>query len=117
MPRGGKRPGAGRPVSEATKKRRDIAEKALEMGVTPLDVMLGAMREALGPDPLKPNWAAAQVFARDAAPYVHPKLAATEVKMEADVVTRGDFSELTPEEWERAQQGLAPAIGAAEKSH
>lgn len=100
MARGGKRPGAGRPVSEATKKRRDVAEKALEQGITPLEVMLGAMREALGPE--GKNYAAAQPFARDAAPFMHPKLASTEMKMDAELTHNTVSADpLTPDEWQQ----------------
>jgi hypothetical protein len=101
MARGGKRPGAGRPkgsVEAKTVKRREVAEKALEQGITPLEVMLEAMRSALGPEGT--NYVAAQPFARDAAPFVHPKLAATEVKMEADVRSTVSAEPLTPEQWE-----------------
>jgi hypothetical protein len=49
MPRGGKRPGAGRKPGIPTRKtvtRRLIAEQAAAKGVTPLDVMLDNMRDA-----------------------------------------------------------------------
>lgn len=101
--RGGKRPGAGRPVSEATKKRRDIAEKALDQGITPLEVMLAAMREALGPEGT--NHVAAFNFAKEAAPYMHPKLAATEMKVEADVRNTVSPDPMSSEEWERQHGG------------
>jgi hypothetical protein len=77
MPRGGKRGGAGRPVgpqSLRTEKTREIAEKAFSEGMTPLEVMLKAMREAVDANNMKE----AATFAKDAAPYVHPRLAAVE---------------------------------------
>ena len=49
MPRGGRRPGAGRKPGAITRKtiaRRLIAEQAAARGVTPLDVMLDNMRDA-----------------------------------------------------------------------
>lgn len=72
--RGGNRTGAGRPPGAATKKTRAIADKAAEEGITPLEVMLEAMNESRNAGDL----AAAAGFAKDAAPYIHPKLAAIE---------------------------------------
>lgn len=87
--RGGARKGAGRKKGAATVKTREIADKAAEQGITPLEVMLRTMTalmeraEALqanaDPDddtnPLKLMIQAADV-AKDAAPYMHPRLAA-----------------------------------------
>jgi hypothetical protein len=88
MARGGKRQGSGRKpgtVSEATKRRREVAEKAAAEGVTPLDVMLTTMRslwdQALDPAGRVVNFGKAMqanMVAKDAAPYVHPKLASIE---------------------------------------
>lgn len=47
MPRGGSRPGAGRPPSVLTVKSREMAERRERLvseGATPLEVMLDAMR-------------------------------------------------------------------------
>jgi hypothetical protein len=74
MPRGGKREGSGRKAGGANKKTREIADRALLEGITPLEVMLKAMR--LHAD--KDEWDEAAAFARDAAPYVHPRLASVE---------------------------------------
>lgn len=69
MARGGKRPGAGRKAGSATKKTREIADRAASEGLTPLDYMLSILRdEAQGP---LMRFEAAKA----AAPYVHPKLA------------------------------------------
>ncbi len=43
MSRGGKRSGAGRPSGAVTKRSRDVADRAAQEGVTPLDVMLENM--------------------------------------------------------------------------
>ena len=93
---GGKRTGAGRKRGSVTKKTREIAEKAHESGLTPLDVMLGTMRElwakaeegevevnGQGPTtkiltPLDFRLLAAEV-AQKAAPFVHAKLANVQV--------------------------------------
>ena len=90
--RGGKRSGSGRKAkpktpgeqhkaavsAEAKEKRKaktvlrtEVAMKALTEGISPLDVMLGAMRK---------SWELAEykdaaAYASAAAPYVHPRLA------------------------------------------
>lgn len=72
--RGGKRPGAGRPKGAATKKTREIADRAAEEGITPLEVMLEAMNHFRSAGELEK----AAGIAKDAAPYMHPRLAAVE---------------------------------------
>lgn len=98
--RGGARKGAGRKPGSATKKTREIADRAAAHGITPLEVMLENMvfahREAQGvlqrlldggaeqPEgfselkELLRYRAIAQEAAKDAAPYIHPRLAAIE---------------------------------------
>ncbi len=44
MPRGGARTGAGRPGGAVSKKSREVAERAIRNGITPLEVMLDNMR-------------------------------------------------------------------------
>lgn len=115
MPRGGKREGSGRKVGTLTTRTREVAEKAIASGMTPLDVMLQNMvhfqQVALDAESTLDGLSAsefseqvpanaspeeqfkfllaqvkktagfrqlAQDAARDAAPYVHPKLAAVE---------------------------------------
>lgn len=74
MARGGKRPGAGRKPGAATKKTREIANKAIEEGLSPLDYLLSLMRdESLPADDRKDA-------AKAAAPYVHPRLNAIDHK-------------------------------------
>jgi hypothetical protein len=73
--RGGARPGAGRKkgsVTKATELRQEMLARAAAEGISPLEVMMQAMREA---------WAAndhekAVEYAVSAAPYVHPRLSA-----------------------------------------
>jgi hypothetical protein len=99
--RGGARKGAGRKAGSATKKTREIADRAAASGVTPLDVMLDNMlfahRQAGdvlaklieagaevpdGFDSFKELMrfrTMAQDAAKDAAPYMHPRLAAVEM--------------------------------------
>ena len=87
---GGARPGAGRPRGSANAKTREIADKAAEQGTTPLEVMLQTMQafldvakeQATSPDPDKQEvlklMVAASNVAKDAAPYIHPRLQAIE---------------------------------------
>lgn len=92
--RGGARTGAGRKTGSATKKTREIANKAAEEGITPLEVMLFAMRATMNEAQAAIDaqrlagveqiamplglLADAAELAKDAAPYMHPKLAAIE---------------------------------------
>lgn len=75
MSHGGPRKGAGRKrgtVAEATRVRKDIATAALESGLTPLDYMLQILRDEAQ------EQSARFTAAKEAAPYVHPRLAAVE---------------------------------------
>jgi methanogenic corrinoid protein MtbC1 len=91
MARGGIRSGAGRKRGAANQKTRAVADKAAASGITPLEVMLEVMRfhhavatneiakgdemnQSLVADALDASSSAA----KDAAPYVHPRLAAIE---------------------------------------
>ena len=96
MPSGGKRPGAGRPPGAATRKTREIADRAASEGLTPLEVMLRAMRDHATAD----RWDEAAKVAAMAAPYVHPRLAAVDLKSEG-TLTINDVSDqpLTVDEW------------------
>lgn len=89
MARGGKREGAGRKPGAITQKTREIAEKAAVAGITPLDVMLEAMRGAYDAGDLKE----AASFAKDAAPYVHAKLA--NVQADVDLAVTGRIETIT----------------------
>jgi hypothetical protein len=75
MPSGGRRPGQGRQRGAATKKSKEVREQAALTGKTPLEVMIETMRfyEAQG------NRDRASAIAKDAAPYMHPRLNSTEV--------------------------------------
>lgn len=74
MARGGKREGAGRPAGAVNSKSREVAERAVAEGLTPLDYMLSILRNDEA-DPKDRMWAAEK-----AAPYVHAKLASVEHK-------------------------------------
>ena len=82
MANGGARPGAGRKPGGKNKRTQEIALKAAQEGATPIEVMLGAMRMAWTEaqqledklEQVKAAKAAADI-AKEAAPYVHPKMA------------------------------------------
>ena len=77
--RGGSRKGAGRPKGSATRRTREIADRAAAEGITPLEYMLQVMREsAEHEDPRVQIAREAMRFeaAKAAAPYMHPRLAA-----------------------------------------
>jgi len=79
--RGGRRSGAGRKPGSATKRTREIADKAAAEGITPLEYMLQVMRaDSKHEDPRVQVAREAMRFeaAKAAAPYMHPRLAATE---------------------------------------
>jgi hypothetical protein len=75
MPRGGVRPGSGRKKGSATKITREIANKVINSGQTPLEVIIDAMRVAAG----QKDWPNAVDYASKAAPYIHPRLQAVEL--------------------------------------
>lgn len=74
MAHGGAREGAGRKIGSITTKTREIAEAALAAGITPLEVMLEAMNKFRDAGDTQ----AACSVAKDAAPYIHPRLQAME---------------------------------------
>jgi len=76
MAHGGARAGAGRKQGSATAKTREIADKAAEGGVTPLEFMLKIMRDETA------ERAERLDMAKAAAPYIHPRLSAVEAKVE-----------------------------------
>lgn len=90
----------GRQKGAANKKTREIADKAAQEGVTPLEYMLTIMREPFPPE-LKDavengqinaeavaaiaGWHAKRFeAAKAAAPYIHPKLQTTTVQGDKD---------------------------------
>jgi hypothetical protein len=95
MAHGGKREGAGKPKGATAKRTLKAVEKALAIGITPLEVMLMAMKDALDRDDLKE----ASNFAKDAAPYCHAKLQATTVSGDPNAPIKHDVTHnLPPEE-------------------
>lgn len=72
MPRGGARPGAGRHKGGANKINDQARTKALAGGLTPLEYLLGVLRDDEKPQDVRMD------AAKAAAPYVHARLAAVE---------------------------------------
>ena len=73
MPRGGARPGSGRKKgSGLATKTSAVAKREVASGkLLPLEAMLTAMRRHAAAD----EWDKAAAIAKDAAPYMHAKLA------------------------------------------
>ena len=103
MSRGGYRSGAGRPKGSKnlrTRAREKAAKRAGTAGTSPLDFLLGMMRDE--EQPLKVRMAAAKA----AAPYCHPRLSAEHVTTDGP---------MTHEQWlaillhEENEQELQPA--------
>ena len=86
MARGGSRSGAGRPKGAHNKASDERQAKIAAAGETPLDVMIEAMRAHRDAGDLDK----AADRAKDAAPYVHPRLTAVEA-------TGKDGKDLIPE--------------------
>jgi hypothetical protein len=94
MPRGGKRPGAGRKrgrLNNRTIAHKELASAAAGEGITPLELMLKRMRyyhslaeremrkgEEADRHIIDAALKAANESAKDAAPFLHPRLSAVE---------------------------------------
>lgn len=100
--RGGKRAGAGRPVGSKNQRSSEIAREAADAGITPIEVMLFAMRELWDEGTSEAKREAAKI-AKDAAPYVHPRLACLDATIheEQHFVIRAPEPCATAEEWEQ----------------
>jgi len=68
MAHGGARPGSGRPRGATTKKTREIADREIAAGLTPLEYMLQVMRDGNQDEGRRLD------AAKSAAPYMHPRL-------------------------------------------
>jgi hypothetical protein len=77
--KGGARPGAGRKPGSANRRTREIADRAAAEGITPLELMLGIMRQGTPQDADAATQLAYASLrfeaAKAAAPYIHPRLA------------------------------------------
>ncbi|TIN80716.1 hypothetical protein [Mesorhizobium sp.] len=108
MGRGGKRKGAGRKPGAATKRTRAIADKATAEGLTPLEVMLKAMRAHVKNDKLDE----AASIAKDAAPYMHAKLASIQhTGRGGGPIQTVDLSKLSGDDLARLEDIFGPLAG------
>lgn len=97
--RGGFRKGAGRPKGAATKRTREVADRESRKGITPLEVMLTAMRVHAK----RKDWDAAAAFAKDAAPYMHAKLAAVQHSGSNGGPIQIDLTHMTADDLQRLE--------------
>ena len=106
MPKGGKRPGAGRPKGARNKATEEARAMAEESGETPLAYMLRVMRDDTADEKRR------DAMAQAAAPYIHAKLSS--VEMQADVAH--DYAKLSDGELNRQivaalrQHGATPEM-------
>ena len=99
MPRGGARPGAGRPPGSPNMRTREVARCAAAAGVSPVEAMLGIMRDALA----RGDEATALDAASRAAPYCHPRLAAVAFRDDTRERRLADLSNPALDAFIRAQ--------------
>ena len=99
--RGGARLGAGRPPGSKNQRSADIARQAADAGITPIEVMLNAMRDLWDEGTAEAKREAARI-AKDAAPYVHPRLSNIDQTVEEATrfVIRAPEPCATAQEWE-----------------
>lgn len=73
----------GRPAGSVNKRTQALQEKAVRMGITPLEFMLRNMRKSIPKNATVAERIAMEAqklqAARDAAPYVHARLSAVQV--------------------------------------
>ena len=103
MPRGGRREGAGRPAGSVTVRNREIIERAAAEGITPLEVMLQAMRQRWGAGDVD---GAVQV-AEKAAPYLHARLSAVDATSKGErlgYVITAPVEAIDADEWAKQHQ-------------
>ncbi len=98
--RGGRRAGAGRKKGSLSIRTRHIAETAMNDGITPLEVMLGVMRQFWR----EGRGLEAADIAKAAAPYMHPRLAFIEPPNKPKEPTQEELREQKRREMERAEQ-------------
>ena len=97
--RGGRRPGAGRPIGSKNQRTAEIARAAAESGITPIEVMLGATRDLWAQGTPEAKREAADI-AKDAAPYIHARLASIDQTIKEDRPFAVLPGELSIEEWQ-----------------
>lgn len=91
-PRGGYRPGAGRPKGAINKVSKEERERHAAEGELPLDYMLRIMRDARMPKARRDE------MAKAAAPFLHSKLSSVELKNKKGEALRMVSETMTPKE-------------------
>lgn len=105
---GGSRNGSGRRKGGQNQKTREIAVRATAEGITPLEVMLRAMRQAYEAGDLDK----AAGHAKDAAPYCHPRQGQLSIKAEIEQTTHVvEFIVTSRDEADKALAALSAASG------
>lgn len=83
---GGSRPGAGRKAGSPNKATAARQAEVAATGITPLDYLLSVMRNEEAEESKRID------AAKAAAPYVHPRLATTEIKNPDGETFKHEFS-------------------------
>jgi hypothetical protein len=78
--------GGGRPKGSISKRKQALTIEAIERGITPLEVMLDNMRFYVN----EGNRDKASLIAKDAAPYIHPRLTTVDVGNKDGVSFKGE---------------------------
>ena len=78
MPSKGEPKTGGRKKGSLNKQNQEIRDRAMYAGMTPLELMIMCMKEAFTEGEKDKGF----LYAKDIAPYVHPKLAAIMVQSE-----------------------------------
>ncbi|MFE1598203.1 hypothetical protein [Methylobacterium sp. ID0610] len=110
MAHGGRRAGAGRKKGSVTRRTQEIVAKASAEGISPLEVMLTAMRRHVGAN----RWDDAAALAKDAAPYMHPRLqAVAHTGPNNGPILTADLTKASDEQLDALEALLGPLAGAA----
>ena len=99
MSRGGARPGAGRKPGTPNRVTAELQAAVAASGETPLEYLLRIMR-----DPTADNSRRDQA-AKDAAPYVHSKLASVDATVQANMDGSVSFTWLPPDSEDSGSSG------------
>lgn len=110
MSHGGARIGAGRPKGRATNLADKAREEALQGGMSPLDYLLGVMRDANKEESMRLD------AAKAAAPYVHARLQSIDMNSRSDGTLRVISDKPMSEDDWVAQFNLGAAAGSAKIS-
>lgn len=99
-----RKPGPGRPKGSASKRSQEALQLAEEKGVDPVAMLLDLTKWAYSQfkeSPTKDSADMVRDYAREAAPYVSPKLAAIDMKAQVEDVRRVVSDEpVKGEDWE-----------------